>query len=101
MAIGRPTFCSVKGPNRRAAYVESVKFTSYDPGLSVLGIAEALRRSRPVMIGERSTRYQLPWPEASTVFDGSSSVAGGKPPPPKDTGWHPAPCATRVARPLE
>ena len=28
IAMGRPTFCSVNGPNLRAASVESVKFTS-------------------------------------------------------------------------
>src|SRR5205085_1974171 len=36
-----------------------------------------------------STKYQLPWPDASTVLDDNSSVAGGKMPPcaPRAAAW--------------
>src|SRR5947207_1880867 len=58
MAILLPIFCSVKGPKRLAASGESVKFTCHMPGLEVLRVSTALRRSRPVTTGARSRRYQ-------------------------------------------
>ena len=47
-------WASVNGPKRAAAVVESLKSTSYWPGISVLGFASALRKSWPVTMGMRS-----------------------------------------------
>src|SRR6202023_2218588 len=87
MAIWRPLFCSVKGPNRFAASPDNVKFTSNCPGLLVLRFSVALRKSRPVTTGALLNRYQLSpvsgAPEAlrRSELPGTNSVLGGRTPP--------------------
>src|SRR6202035_4726456 len=87
MAIWRPLFASVNGPNRFAASPDNVKFTSNWPGLLVLRFSVALRRSRPVTTGARLNKYQLSpgsgAPEAvrRSELPGTSSVLGGRTPP--------------------
>src|SRR5437879_4854268 len=86
MAIWRPLFCSVKGPNRRAASGDSVKFTCHMPGFELLRVSTALRKSRPVTTGARLKTYQLSAvsnpPEGLRVSErpGTSSVPGGRTP---------------------
>src|ERR1700730_12821626 len=87
MAIWRPLFASVNGPNRFAASPDNVKLTLNWPGLLVLRFSVALRKSRPVTTGALLRRYQLSpvsgVPEAvrRSELPGTNSVLGGRTPP--------------------